>query len=688
MIFSYNWLKEYIPNLPSPEKLAEILTLKAFEVGKIEKKGNDFLLETDILPNRAPDCWSYLGLSREIASLLGKKTKEPVTKTKESGEDAENFPGLEIQNKKNINAYYLKMIKGVKVKSSPSWLKNRLALHGINSINNIIDIANLTMLEIGQPVHIFDCDKISGKKIIVREAKESEKFVSLENKAYYLPKRTLVIADEKDILALAGIKGGKKAEVGNKTKNIVIESASFSSPLILKTSKELNLITDASQRFGAGLSPYFAKLGADLTASLIEKYANGKILKSDFKFENIRLKSRINLSFAAIKNIVGEEIDKNKAEKILKSVYCDVKIGKLNLTVLPPPWREDIRIKEDLIEEIIRIYGYGKITPKRLISEIKTSKLGKDFGFQEILRKAAARTGFSEIYLYSFIGENDLDFLSGNALADLIEIKNFFRPEFKFLRPNLSLSMLKALSETAKNSPSALFFELSPVFRENKKWKDTADLQDNRLALGIFSDKSKKGQIFFELKSRLNAIFETLGVSKIEYIDRLNIGHDLINDMNKIYHPFKTSLMRAGNQIIGVIGEPSQEVKKYCGLKGEAALSEIELNKLFAELGAERKYQPILKYPSLYRDIAFLVPKKTKVIDVQNLIEIAAGKLLVGADLFDVYEDERALGGRKNLAFHLIFQSGEKTLSDKEADEIMKKIVKQLEANPEFETRR
>ena len=690
MLFSYNWLKEYIPNLPSPEKLAEILTLKAFETGKIEKKGNDFLLEIDILPNRAPDCWGYLGLSREIASLLNKKINETVVKTKESDEGAENFPGLEIQNKKNFNAYYLKMIKGVKVKSSPLWLKNKLALRGINSINNIVDAANLTMLEIGQPTHVFDCDKISGKKIILRQAKQGEKFVSLENKAYSLPRGTLVIADEKDILALAGIKGGKKAEVGEKTKNIVVESANFSSSLILKTGKELNLITDSSRRFGAGLSPYFAKLGLGFCAFWIEKIAGGEILKNAPKFENFAEKLPVLLPFSKIENILGKKISEKEILKILKSVYCEIKIIKKTnekiIVVAPPLWREDLKIQEDLIEEIARIHGLEKIKPLPLVSEIKLGGTEEKNVAREQIKDSALKAGFNEVYLYSFVGEKDLNFLNSQTLKKVIEVKNFFRPEFRYLRPNLSVSLLKGLSEAKKYSPNVRLFELSPVFSKTEKPKDTGELQEDRLIFG-FAGGEKDGA-FFELKKRLSAVFESLGLFKIEYSDLLNAECELAKDLGGIFHPFRTALIKSKNEVVGVIGEPKEEIKKYFELNGEVALAEIEIEKLLTVGAPAKEYRQISKYPALYRDIALLVPKKTKATNVQNLIKTAGGELLADIDLFDIYENEKVFAEKKNLAFHLIFQSKDKTLSDKEVDEIMKKIVKQLETNPEFETRR
>lgn len=687
MIFSYNWLKEYIPNLPSPEKLAGILTLKAFETGKIEKQENDWIFDVDILPNRTSDCWSYLGLSREIGSLLLKKIKEPKIKFSEADENIKNFFDLDIEARKNLNVYYLKIIKNVKVSSSPVWLKKKLGFHGINSINNIVDSVNLAMLEIGQPVHIFDYDKISGKKIIVREAKEGEKFVSLENKTYSLPNGVLVISDEKDILALAGIKGGKKAEVNNKTKNIIIESASFSPLLILKTSKELNLITDSSRRFGAGLSPYFAKLGLGFCVSRIEKIAGGEILRGGVEFENknIGKKRPVFLPFSKIENILGQKINEKEILKILKSVYCDVKIGKLNLTVLPPPWREDLKIKEDLIEEIARIYGLEKIESRRLVSEMKLSKLAEKNSAEERIKETIARAGFNEVYLYSFIGEKDLKLLGEETGRKIIEVKNFFRPEFRYLRPTLSISLLRGLNEAKKYSPSAHLFELAPVFSKTEKQKDTLEFQKDHLILGIAAEK---GKVFFELKEKLASIFESLGFFEVGYSDLLNIDCELMRNLGGIFHPFRSALIKSKNEIIGVIGEPREEIKKYFELNGEIALVEIDLPKLLPELATGKKYRPISKYPVLYRDIAVLVPKKTKAIEIQNLIKAAAGKLLISADLFDIYEDEKALAGRKNLAFHLIFQSEEKTLSDKEADKIMEKIVKRLEENPDFKTRR
>lgn len=694
MQFSYKWIKEYVSSLPKPDKLALILTGKAFEVEKIEKKDDDYILDIDILPNRASDAWSYWGLSREIASLLNKKAKLPQIKFKESRENIEKFLEIEIQNKKDVNVYYFRMVRGVKIKPSPLWLKNKLKTAGIKPINNIVDITNLVMLETGQPVHVFDYDKLNGeekKKITVRNALQNEKFVSLDNKKYILSSEMLVSSDGKDALDLAGIKGGIKAEVNEKTKNIVIKAGNFSYSAILKTSKKLNLTTDASRRFSSKISPYFARVGLDLAVSLAAKLAGGKILKGILSFENLEKKFPIYLPVADIEKLLGEKISEKTIIQILKRIYCGIKIikrgGEKILEIIPPPYRDDLTIKEDIIEEIARIYGYDKIKPRHLTGEIRPSRPEDNLLYKDTIKESLARTGFNEVYLYSFIGEQDLGFLNKEVARKIIGVQNFIRPEFRYLRPNLTLSLLKALAEARKYTSSAYLFELAPVFSMAGKFKDASALQKEHLALGICLE-NKSAQAFFEIKGRLTSIFDLMGVGRVEYIDKFNIGYELINDLNLVFHPFRSGLIQINNQIIGIIGEPKDEIKKVYSLKGEVAIVEMEFGKLLNAIEKEKEYRPISKYPALYRDIAILAPRSTKVIEILDIIENTAGKTLVDTDLFDIYEDVGVPDGKKSLAFHLIFQSEKKTLSDKEVDKIMDKIIKAIEANDELEVRK
>jgi len=343
MIFSYNWLQSYFrEKLPTPEKLAEILTMHSFENEYIEKKGSDYILSIDVLPDRAGDCFSHNGIAREISVLLNKKITYPKIKTKET---LKNSISVDIENSDDCLRYTALIIKNVKIEESPKWLKEKLEVCGINSINNIVDITNYVMLETGQPMHVFDYDKISGG-IIIRKAKKGEKISLLGGKEYILDENVLIIADEEAPLAIAGIKGGQKAEITNETKNIVLESANFNHKLISTTARRLNIRTDASLRFEQNIDPNLTSYAIDRAASLIGLPSSTKIdvYKKKLKPWNIKI------NIDEINKTLGIDIPKKEVEKILKNLGF---IVKENMVIEVPTYRQDVTIPENITEEVV-----------------------------------------------------------------------------------------------------------------------------------------------------------------------------------------------------------------------------------------------------------------------------------------------------------------------------------------------
>lgn len=690
--FSYNWLKEYLGNLPKPEKLKEILTTHSFEITEIQKKGSDFLLVIDVLPNRTPDCQGHFGLVREIGTVLAKKIKPLETKFKEESDDADKIKikGIKITNEKDLDFYCLRIIKGVKIVSSPVWLKKRLKLFGINSINNLVDLANLTMLELGTPVHIFDYDKIDAKEVVVRRALPNEKFISLDNKTYSLSSEELVISDEKDVLALAGIKGGKKAEIGRWTKNILIEAGSFSPYLISKTSKKLNLITDASLRFSQNPSPYLTEFAMERLCYLIQKFCAGIILKKKLCFDKRLKPQAIYLHRQKACSALGIKIKHQEIIKILNRLYCSIRIVK-NLRqeqsgiyqVIPPAWRSDLRIEEDLIEEIARLIGYAKVPASHPWGELAFKPINEDLFFTEKIKDSAVLAGFQEIMLYSFIGEKEIRILNPESVHKIIGLENPFRPEFRYLRPYLLPSLLNALSESTKSNQEICFFESANIFSSA-----APEFQTKNIGFAVSLLEDAKEEPFFELKARLNSIFESLGLNDAWYGDKLLFDFGLVKDLKNIFHPFRMAQIEVRQKPVGIIGELHQEIKKEWGLKGKIAMAEFSLEKFLEEVKKEKEYRPVSRYPSIIRDLSVLTPKNAKISQVLEIIEISGGELLIDTDLFDIYEAEEISEEKQSLTFRLVFQSKVKTLTDLEVNKIMDKIIKNLEENPNFEVRR
>jgi len=438
MIFSYNWLKDYIKGkMPSPKKLAELLTLHSFEVEEVKKVGKDWVLDIDVLPNRACDCFSHIGIAREIAVITNSKLKTQNSKLqlKTQKFNAKDFIKIEVKNREDCPRYTAKVILDVKVKSSPKWIQERLKACGLQPINNIVDITNYVMLETGQPIHAFDFDKIKSlspksqvpnpkqipnskfqkKKIIVRRAKKGEKITALDNKTYTLDEDILVIADTQEPIAIAGIKGGESTAIDSKTKNIIIEAANFSPQVIRRASRKLKLRTDASWRFENGVDPNLIDFAQERVCSLIQKIAGGKVTQGmvDFYPKKV-LPKKIKLDLDYVEKLLGVRIPQKEIIKILKSLGLKIENWKLKiLTVEVPTRRLDISIQEDLIEEIGRIVGFQNIPSVFPQTSLIPPERNEEIFWQRNCQDILKEQGFTEVYNYSFIGEQEKEIFAG-----------------------------------------------------------------------------------------------------------------------------------------------------------------------------------------------------------------------------------------------------------------------------------
>ena len=704
MIFSYNWLQSFFEKrLPNPKKLGELLTLHSFEVQKIEKRGNDWVFDIDVTPNRA-DCFSHLGMAKECGAILNSKLKtqkstfvpssgrgKPQLKTKNL--DIKNFITIEVKSKTDCPRYTAKVILGVKVKPSPRWIQERLISCGLQPINNIVDATNYVMLEVGQPLHAFDLDKIKGanskqipnpksqipnnvKKIIIRRARKGEKIKTLDDKIYILNENILVIADKESPIAIAGIKGGKKAQISEETKNILIESANFNPVLIRKGQRELKLKTDASFRFEHGLDPNMTEMALLRVTSLIQEIAGGKVLAGEVDYYPQKVKPRtVNLNIKKLQKVLGIEIPPNKVLEVLKRLGLEIKKRKKDIIVVGiPTIRKDLQIEEDLIEEVGRIYGYEHITVNPPKTLLKLPEKEDALVWASKVRRILKELGFVEVYNYSFISEQDKQKLD---LVKLIELENPISDEFKYLRPSLLINLIKNIQENQKNFKQFKLFEIGKIFYQQKE-----KLAEKKMLSGvIFGEKDG----FYLIKGIIDSLLEQLGVSDVFYDEYQPTPED---SLCSFWHIRKSAEIKVSNKEIGFLGEISKKVTSLYDIHSEIYAFDIDFDKLSKLASEEQEYLPISKYPAAVRDIAILTPLNTKVADVMNAIYGAGGKLLKDVDLFDIYMGEEIPDGKKNLAFHLIFQSDQKTLSSEEVDKLFTKIIQALEENPEWEVRK
>ncbi len=644
MIFSYNWLKEYV-KLPKPDKLVELLNMHAFEVEGLKKVKGDYILDVDVLPNRGPDCFSHIGIAREIAAITGSKLEIPASKIKQSNKSNLN---IEVKDKNDCLRYTARVITDVKVKSSPRWLKQRLESCGLNSINNIVDIANYVMLETGQPLHAFDLDKLSGNRIIVRRAKKGEKITTLDNNKFDLNKDILIIADSQSPLAIAGMKGGKKAEIDKKTKTIVLESANFNSRLIRQASKKLGLKTDASWRFEHKIDPNLTEQAVNRAGELIK----GKVSKIIDFYPNKPKNKRIKLDLNYLEKLLGIELSNKQVGDILNRL--GFKYSKNTAEV--PSFRLDISIQEDLIEEIGRIYGYEKISAVFPVASLIPGKRNMETFWEDVSKNILKELGFTEVYNYSFVGDRDF--------ADSIELENPISSEQKYLRPSLIPNLLKNIERNINSFKEIKIFELGKIFTKEEK----------RMLTGATTNS------FYQIKGAVDSLLNKLGISDIYYDEHQATPED---SKSSVWQKGKTAEIKIAGQEIGFLGEISSKVSKY-----KVNVFDIDFEKLSKLCSEEHEYQPISQYPSAVRDLAVLVPMSVKVVDVLNEINTVEENLIRDVDLFDIYEGEGIPEGKKNLAFHIIYQADNRTLKASEINTIQNKIIKFLEKNPDWEVRK
>ena len=686
MKYSYNWLRELAGFKEGPEKLAEVLTMKSFEVEFVEKSGNDWKLNVAILPNRVPDSSGHFGLSREISAMLGLKFNAEKFGAKQypSG-GIRQMLDVEIENPEDSLRYMAIVLDGVKVKDSPAWMKERLELCGIQSINNLVDAANYVMLETGQPLHVFDWNNLRGKKkgtkgIRVRRAKKGEKLKGLDEKDYVLSPDILVIADGEGPVAIAGIKGGKGSGVSKDTKTIVLEAANFSQSVVRRGSRELNLKTDASLRFEHGLDPNLADFAIRRLADLIIKLAGGASKGLLDVYPKKDIPRSILFTVERSNAVLGETLTAHEYKKIFESLgFKAEEKSKTEFLVEIPTIRRDISIEEDLIEEAGRIYGYEKIKPVLPSTSHIPDAEEPELYWEARTRDLLKSSGYIESFVYEFTGSTELSLFEESSNG-LLELENPVSPETKYL---LGRPVLKYILQTAENIRNnieiARLFGVAKSIRAGGKGNEEPANERKTVSIVLGQKGGKNGEEFYEVKGAVDALLESLGIAEHWYDEKLDRAE--AKEAAKLYHPYRRAEIKIDDECIGCIGEVHPATRARIKTKARIVAAELDMKLLAKHAESDAHYSHISKFPAIIRDIAVIVPESVKTEDVLNVVEGSAGGNLFDTDLFDYFQDEKMEEGEeKSLAFHLIFQSSEKTLTDGEADASIAKIVKALEA--------
>jgi phenylalanyl-tRNA synthetase beta chain len=636
----------------------------------------DAILDFDITPNR-PDCLSVIGIAREIAALTGSKLNIPEVHYQELGRAIDSSVSVEIIDSDLCPRYCASLLTEVKVAESPQWLQQRLLACGMRPINNIVDVTNYVMLEYGQPLHAFDCNEIHGKQIIVRRAGNSEIIATLDGVERTLNPNILVIADKERAIAVAGLMGGVDTEVTENTTTVLIESANFNQAIIHRGGIELRLSSEASLRFEKGLSRDLPLVALKRATQLMAELSGGEIAKGIIDvYPGKQGKESISLHVADIKRLLGVELKVSEITKTLELLgfSCRQDESNLKLHIEVPWWRTDVNCTADVIEEVARIIGYDKIPATMLSSQLPRHEPTPILSLKRQLRNMFVSCGFQEVLTYSLTNIEALCRLSPQL--DLIgptpmKVANPMSREQGYLRTSLRAGVLSVLARNDRYKEDSIrLFEIGKVFLPRER-----DLpQEKEMLCAVLSGsqrglswRSKDEPIdFFVAKGVVETVLSQLGL-----VVNFEVGEDESLCLGRIANVI------IGNEKLGVVGELHPKVSEVFEFSDIVYLVEVDLDKLSSFASMLKRYQPIPRYPSTSRDIALLVDEQ---ITYQQICDIIRHFPLVSSvALFDFYVGEQVPEGKKSLAFRIIYQSPEHTLTDKEVDKVQQQILNKLQ---------
>lgn len=635
---------------------------------------NDIAFEIGITPNR-PDCLSHIGIARDLAAAYGKKLILPTLKVKENKKSSiKKLTNVRIENSTDCPRYTARIIQNVAVKQSPEWLQQYLTAAGLRPINNVVDVTNFVMLEFGQPLHAFDYHNLAKHEIVVKSAVRGERFVTLDGKSHTLTGDELMICDGEKSVAIGGVMGGMNSEISNTTNTVLLEAAYFSPTSVRKTAKRLGISTDASYRFERGIDPNVTLQASDRAASLIAELSGGEVLGGIIDvYPKKIVGKKISLRVERVNKILGTAISLSTIAKFLVSIGITVTVAKdkKSLLCLVPTFRPDIELEIDLIEEVGRLYGYDNIINKTS-SEVMFSKPDATEARISEIRNWLESNGLNEIMTNSLIDTSSAQLFSPN----IVTVKNPLSQELEVLRPSLASTMLQSIGYNYNHGAERLhFYEIGSTFSTEQisgKQIHVAGYTESRI-LGICLS-GFAGDISWYQKLRKVDIFDLKGL-----VLSLLKGIGLDNS-NLIYYNAPSSLteMTVGIEIngtyVGFIGRIKSEILKNYKIDQEVLYAELDVDSIVA-IHSVKKYREFSRFPTVVRDVAFIVRKEISVGDIEKEIRSFGGSSISSVKIFDVFEGKVLGEGKKSVAFSLSLNSFEKTLTDGEIDSVMNRVI-------------
>ena len=659
--------KDYYPDAPE-NGLYDMGEDAVVGADAIEALGlRDTVFEYEITSNRV-DCYSVLGIAREAAATFRKPFVPPVVKATGNDEDVNDMVKVEVEADDLCTRYCARLVKNIKIEPSPEWMQRRLAASGIRPINNIVDITNYVMEEFGQPMHAYDYDTIAGHKIIVRRANDGETFETLDGQERKLDKDVLMICDAEKAVGLAGIMGGENSKITDDVKTMLFEAACFDGTNIRLSSKRVGLRTDASGKFEKGLDPYNAEAAINRACQLIEELGAGEVVGGmvDIFPKKPELKE---LPFEPDKynKILGTDISDEDMLSYFERL--ELKLDEKTNMIKIPSFRQDLLRTCDMAEEVARFFGYDKIPMTLPSGESTSGKLSFKLQVEEVARRVAQYSGFSQSMNYSFESPKAFDKLlipEDSELRKAITIMNPLGQDFSIMKTQALNGMLSSLATNYnRKNKNVRLYEIGNIYIP--KALPLKELPDERtqFTLGMYGDGD-----FFTMKGVVEEFFEKAGLKNRVIYDP--------TDKKPFLHPGRQADIVYNGTVVGYIGEIHPTVSENYGINDRVYYADIDMPYIVELASFDIKYEGIAKFPASTRDISLVVDKDVLIGTMTDAIEKKGGKLLESCVLFDIYEGEQVGAGKKSVAFALSFRAKDRTLEDSEINEIMDKILSEL----------
>lgn len=632
---------------------------------------DDVIFELEITPNR-PDCLSHIGIAREVAAYYGRKVKYPSYTLNEVIDSVNNYAKVRIEDKERCKRYMGRVIRNVTVAESPEWLKKRIRAMGLKPINNIVDITNFVMFEYNQPMHAFDLDKLENSTVVVRAAENGEKITTLDGVERELVNGELVIADEVKPIAIAGIIGGQATQIEAETKNVFLEVAYFTPDNIRKSAKKLGIVTDSGYRNERGLDIENLPEVIDRAAALIAEVASGEVLDEVIdKYIEKPQKFEIPLNLTKLNTFIGKKLEFDTVGKILSNLGLGIKtLSQDMLLITPPTYRTDLTRPEDLYEEVIRMYGFENIEAVMPVEDIESGLKDSKISVADNLKEILKEIGLHEVINYTFIPREALDILK--IKDKVIEISNPLSEDMVIVRPTLMYSLLANIRDNFnRNQFDLRFFEVSKVFTPAEELAN----EDLRICVAIAGRPERtlwnpkpKAYDFYTMKGYVEKLLEYMGINR----------YKLERSSNENFHPGRSADIKIGNDVIGTFGEVHPDVLEAMDIKRERAyVADIDLARAEKYIKSAVKYERIVKYPEVTRDLAIVMDKD---ILVGNMVEDLkrVSPLIEKIEIFDVYEGEKIDADKKSVAISIVLRNKVKTLEEKEINDVVTKVLETI----------